>query len=209
MRNRFIMAGVLASALSAAALFAGQDPATTSPSGKIGVINIQQAIAQTGEGRIALEAIQKKYEPKRQELQRRQDEINALQDQIQKQSATLSDEERGRLTRELDEKQRIFKRSQEDDQADFQADTQEAVQRIGQKMVRIIDDYAQKSGYALVIDPAGVQMPVYYVAKGIDITEPVVKLYDSANPAPAAASAAPASSAPKSAATSTPRQPKP
>jgi outer membrane protein len=202
------MMGVLASALSVPALFAGQDPAPTTTSGKIGVINIQQAIAQTGEGRQALEAIQKKYEPKRQELQRRQDEINSLQDQLQKQSATLSDEERGRVSRELDEKQRIFKRSQEDDQADFQADTQEAVQRIGQKMVRIIDDYAQKSGYALVIDPAGVQMPVYYVAKGIDITDPIVKLYDSANPA--AASAAPASSAPKSAAAGgAPKQPKP
>ena len=207
MRNRFIIVGVLAGALSVPALFAGQDPTTTTASAKIGVINIQQAIAQTGEGRQALEAIQKKYEPKRQELQRRQDEINALQDQIQKQSATLSDEERSRLSRELDEKQRVFKRSQEDDQADFQADTQEAVQRIGQKMVRIIDDYAQKSGYALVIDPAGVQMPVYYVAKGIDITDPIVKLYDSANPAPAGASAAPAASAPRSAANTT--KPKP
>src|SRR5579859_880316 len=199
MRNRFTLLSVLASVWCATALFAGQDPSATSASGKIGVINIQQAIAQTGEGKQALDAIQKKYEPKKQELQRRQDEINALQDQLQKQSATLSDEERSRLTRELDEKQRLFKRSQEDDQADFQGDTQEAVQRIGAKMVRVIDDYAQKSGYALVIDPAGVQMPVYYAAKGIDITDPIVKLYDSANPA--AASAASAPSAPRAPAT--------
>lgn len=197
MRNRFTIAAVLASALCATAVFAGQDPTTTSATGKIGVINIQQAIAQTGEGKQALDAIQKKYEPKRQELQRRQDEINAIQDQLQKQGPTLSDEERSRLTREVDEKQRVFKRSQEDDQADFQADTQETVQRIGQKMVRIINDYAQKSGYELVIDPVGVQMPVYYVAKGVDITDPIVKLYDAANPAPAGAASAPASAAPK------------
>ena len=101
MRNRFTLLSVLASVWCATALFAGQDPSATSASGKIGVINIQQAIAQTGEGKQALDAIQKKYEPKRQELQRRQDEINALQDQLQKQSATLSDEERSRLTREL------------------------------------------------------------------------------------------------------------
>jgi outer membrane protein len=194
MRNKFVILGIMAGALWAPALFGAQDPSTTTASGKIGLINIQQAIAQTGEGRQALEAIQKKYEPKRQELQRRQDEINALQDQLQKQSATLSDEERGRLTHELDDKNRLFKRSQEDDQADFQADTQEAVQRIGQKMVRIIDDYAQKSGYELVIDPAGVQMPVYYVAKGVDITDPIVKLYDSTNPAAAPAASAPSAS---------------
>jgi Skp family chaperone for outer membrane proteins len=194
MRNKYVILGVMASALWGPALFGGQDPSTTTASGKIGLINIQQAIAQTGEGKQALEAIQKKYEPKRQELQRRQDEINALQDQIQKQGPTLSDEERGRLSRELDDKNRLFKRSQEDDQADFQADTQEAVQRIGQKMVRIIDDYAQKSGYELVIDPAGVQMPVYYVGKGVDITDPIVKLYDSANPVAAPAVSAPSAS---------------
>jgi len=201
MRNRLTIAAVLASVLCAISVFAGQDPTTTSATGKIGVINIQQAIAQTGEGKLALDAIQKKYEPKRQELQRRQDEINSLQDQLQKQGPTLSDEERSRLTRELDEKQRVFKRAQEDDQADFQADTQETVQKIGQKMVRIINDYAQKSGFELVFDPAGVQMPVYFVGKGVDITDPIVKLYDSANPAPAAAaSAPPASSAPRTAA---------
>src|SRR5579863_2183818 len=147
MRNRLTIAAVLASVLCAISVFAGQDRTTTSATGKIGVINIQQAIAQTGEGKLALDAIQKKYEPKRQELQRRQDEINSLQDQLQKQGPTLSDEERSRLTRELDEKQRVFKRAQEDDQADFQADTQETVQKIGQKMVRIINDYAQKSGF--------------------------------------------------------------
>jgi hypothetical protein len=45
-----------------------------------------------------------------------------------------------------------------------------------------------------VIDPIQVQMPIYYVAKGIDITDSIVKLYDQANPAPASA---PASSAVK------------
>jgi len=191
MRNRLLIWTLLAIALFATGLAAGQDPtASAQAPDKIGVVSIQQAIAATGEGKQAIDQLQKKYEPKRQLLQRDQDAINALQDQLQKQSATLSDEERARLTRELDEKQRIFKREQEDDQADFQADQQETFNRIGQKMVRIINDYASKNGFALVIDPIQVQMPVYYIAKGTDITEPIVKLYDQANPV-SAASAAP------------------
>jgi len=190
MRNRILIWTMLASALCATTLAAGQDPSTNAPSAeKIGVVSIQQAIAATGEGKQAIDQLQKKYEPKRQTLQRDQDAINALQDQLQKQAATLSDEERARLNRELEEKQRLFKREQEDDQADFQADQQDTFNRIGQKMIRIINDYASKNGFALVIDPIQVQMPVYYVAKGIDITESIVKLYDQANPAPATAAA--------------------
>jgi outer membrane protein len=192
MRKRVFGGTILAIAL-AAVMCAAQDPAPSSE--KVAVINIQQAIAQTGEGKQALDALSKKYEPKRQGLQRQQDEINALQDQIQKQAPTLSDEERARMQRDLDQKQRLFKREQDDDQADWQADNQDAVQRIGQKMVKVINDYALKQAYALVLDDS--QLPVYYVAKGVDITDPIVKLYDQANPAPAsAASSAPAAKPP-------------
>jgi outer membrane protein len=191
MRKEAVCATIFAVAMSAV-LCAAQDPSTGTE--KLAVINIQQAIAQTGEGKLALDELGKKYEPKRQALQRQQDEINALQDQLQKQGATLSDEERGRLTRDLDQKQRLFKRDQDDDQADWQADNQDAVQRIGQKMVKIISDYAQKNSYALVLDDS--QLPVYYVAKGVDITDPIVRLYDQANPA-AAPATAPASSTAK------------
>ena len=196
MKYKVVAGTILATALSAALLAGAQDPSATSGE-KIGVINIQAAILQTQEGKQASSELEKKYEPKRQELQRRQDEINALQQQLQKQGPTLSDDERLRLNRDLSDKQRIFKRMQDDDQSDWQADNQDAVQRIGQKMIKVIDQYAQKNGYTLVLDDS--QLPVYYVAKGIDITEPIIKLYDQTNPA-ASASAAPAKAPAKTAA---------
>lgn len=196
MRSRMVVWMTFLGVLGAATLVAGQDPGTTAGE-KIGVINIQQAIAATGEGKAALSELEKKYGPKREELQRRQDEVNALQDQLQRQAATLSDEERSRLSRDLDQKQRLLKRMQDDDQSDWQADNQDAVQRIGQKMVRVISEYAQKNALALVMDDS--QLPVYYVAKGIDITEPIVRLYDQANPVAAPVAAAPATKATKTA----------
>ena len=113
----------------------GQSPPPSLP-GKIGVINIQAAIAGTGEGKKAFAELEKRYAPRRQELQQLQQEINALTDQLQKQATTLSDDEQRRLNRELQEKQTRFKRMQEDAQADFQADNGDVVNRIGQKMVR-------------------------------------------------------------------------
>lgn len=180
MRNRVSGMIALLGLLTCPVVLRGQNPVSAPSPGKIAALNFQEAIANTAEGKKAISDLQKKYQPRQQELQRQQQEIGALQDQLQKQATTLSDEERLRLTRELDDKQKLFKRSQEDATADFQADQQDMLRRLGQKMGRVINDYAQQNGCALVVDYA--QIPIYYVAKDIDITEEIVKRFDAANP---------------------------
>jgi outer membrane protein len=191
MRKR-LLSLILLSVLVCPSLVRSQDQPPSVTAGRVGVINIQEAIVGTAEGKKALGEIQKKYEPRRNDLQRQEQEIAALQDQLQKQVNTLSDDEKLRLQRELDEKQRLFKRAQEDAQADYQNDNQEAIRRVGQKMVRVINEYAQQNGFALVVDDS--QLPVYFVAKGNDLTEVIMKRYDAANPAasPSTSSSPPA-----------------
>jgi outer membrane protein len=177
--------------------------------GKVGVINLQQAIADTQEGKKAFTDIQKKYQPRQQDLQRQQQEIQALQEQLQKQAATLSDEERVRLGRELEDKQKLFKRAQEDATAEYQADNQDALRRLGRKMVQIINDYAQKNGYSLILEEAQVQP--YFLTPDVDLTEEIAKRYDAANPVEGAATSgaapAPAAGTAKPAATPPPAKP--
>src|SRR5437879_875971 len=175
MKSRNCVFAVLAGLLAAPAVLLAQSPA---PEGmKVGVLNMNVAVSETGEGRKGLQEIQTKYQARSQDLQKQQQEIQSLNDQLQRQSATLSDEERLRLTRQLDEKQKIFKRAQEDYQSDLQADEQDAVRRIGLKMDRIVKDYAQQNGFALVIE-GGPQ---------VDLTEELVKRYDAAYPVDAPA----------------------
>ncbi len=180
MKNRIFTLANLLGLLVWPLLSWAQEPAAN-PS-KIKIISIQEAIANTAEGKKALAEITKRFQPRQQDLQRQQQEIQALTDQLQKQATTLSDEEQRRLTRQLEEKQRIFKRATEDADADYRAEGQDVIQRIGRKMVPLINEYAQQNGLLLVIDPAAAQVPVYYLAKDIDITEEMVKRYDGANP---------------------------
>jgi outer membrane protein len=196
MKNRLIaLTALLAVLVGPLSLRAQSAP---SAQNKIGVINIQAAIANTAEGKKVFTDLQKKYQPRQQELQRLQQEIQAIQDQLTKQSATLSEEEQGRLSREAEEKQKLLKRSSEDAQTDFNHDRDEAINKVGQKMVKIINDYASQNGFALVLDDA--QIPIYFASKDIEITEEIVKRYDAANPMaeagvtakPAAHTAAPA-----------------
>jgi outer membrane protein len=187
MKKRVAFIAPLLGFLMSPALARGQSPTTST--GKVGVINIQEAILSTAEGKKAMGDLQKKYQPRQAELQRLQQDIQALNDQLQKQSTTLSDDEQRRLSRELEEKQKLFKRQSEDFNTDAGADRDEAIRRIGQKMVGVIKDYAQQNGYALVVD--GAQIPVYYASTDIELTDLIVKRYDAANPVADAQGAAP------------------
>ncbi|HUY12904.1 MAG TPA: OmpH family outer membrane protein [Terriglobia bacterium] len=192
MKNRLISFSVMLAALGLPLMLHGQGtPSATGSS--VAVINIQQAIATSAEGKQALDELQKKYQPRRQDLQQQQQAISALQDQAQRGATTLSDDEKFRLSHEIQDKQRLFKRAQEDANSDFQADSQEIIQRIGKKMVQVINKYAQGHGLSLVLDDS--QLPLYYVAKGTDITAAIVKLYDQANPIAAATNSGSASPA--------------
>jgi outer membrane protein len=187
MRSRLESIRVLACLLGCSALGLSQSPSPTaaSPTGvKIGVINMQGAIANTGEGKKAFSDLQKKYEPRQHALQQLQQEIASKQDQLQRQNTTLSDDEQRRLTHEIETDQTRLKRMQEDVQADAQADQQEVVNRIGQKMVRLMNDYAQQNGYSIIMD-GGPQTALYYVAPQIDLTEIMIKRFDAANPSEA------------------------
>ena len=175
---------------------------TSGGAGKIGLINIQEAILSTGEGKRGMADLQKKYQPRQQDVTKLNQDIQGLTDQLQKQAATLSDDEQRRLNRDLEEKQKLLKRTTEDAQADFATDRDEMFRRIGQKMVKIIDDYARQNGFSLVLGSD--QIPIYFAAKEVDLTDAIVKLYDAANP-----TEAPVSGGPATPRTGAPAAPKP
>src|SRR5690349_2027825 len=122
-----------------------------------------------------------KYEQRETEIHQRQDDVQDLQQQLQQQMTTLSPDEQSRMQHDLQEKQTVLQRLEQDAQSAFQYDRDTLMRDLGQKMVKVIDQYASAHGYALVID--GSQVPVYYAAKGVDITPEIVKLYDSSHAA--------------------------
>src|SRR5215218_9579091 len=71
--------------------FAALAHAQAAPS-KVAIISVQQAILQTKDGQKASAALQAKFLPKRQQLEKKQADIQALQDQMKKGSATMSEE---------------------------------------------------------------------------------------------------------------------
>lgn len=190
--NKFARLFVVAALMSIGA-FAQTGNATAAPSGpaKIGIINIQQAIVATNEGRRDLEALQKKFEPKQTELQNLNKEVSDMQNQLKTQGDKLNEEARNNLVKNIDTKQKSLQRSFEDAQADFQGQQNEIVQRIGTKIMDILDKYAKDNSFTVVLDVSTAQSPVLWAAQTTDITKPVVDAYNAQSgvAAPATASA--------------------
>jgi outer membrane protein len=158
---------------------------------KIGVVNIQQAISESAEGKKEIDGLQAKFAPKQVELKGLNDDVENLKKQYQAQAEKLSDEEKGRQAKAIDTKQKALQRNYEDAQAEFQQAEQDVINRIGAKMVSVLEKYANANGFAVVLDVSNPQTsPVLWATQGTVITKELVDAYDKANPSGASAPAA-------------------
>jgi Skp family chaperone for outer membrane proteins len=183
-------------------------PAPTGP-GKVGAINIQDAIFASNEGRRDMDALQKKYEPKQAELKNQNDELEALKKQLETQGPKLNDEAAASLKKQIDSKQKTFERAMQDAQEEVGNQQQEIAGRILSKMAPVIVKYSQENGFTMIIDTSKPwpQSPVlWWNPDAVDITKNVVDLYNVqsgvAAPAAPASGTKPAAKAP---ATTTPK----
>lgn len=180
--------------------------------GKVAVINIQGAIVSTKDGQKAASELDAKTQPKKKELEQKQNEINGLQDQFNKGQNTLSDATKNDLYKSIESKKKSLQRDVEDAQAELEEDQQKILQQLGQKMMAVIERYARDNSYTLVVDVSNPQTPVLYASPSIDITKEIVELYDKSAAAMSAPAAAPkAAPAPTGSAapTAAPRPPAP
>ena len=199
---RLLPAMALAVIFSVPALAQTTAPAAaTAPAvAKVGIINIQAAIVNSNEGQRDFESLQKKFDPKRQELEGLNKEVDDLQKRLNTQGDKLNDEARNDLLRQIDTKKKTLQRNYEDANTDLQAQQNEIANRIGQKLVVLLDKYAKDNNFTVILDVSGQSSPVLWAASSVDITKPVVDAYNSesgvAAPAKPAAAAKPATPAP-------------
>ena len=167
-----------APATSAAAPATTAAPATGGV--KVGIIDIQQAIVGTNEGARDFETLQKKFEPKRNELAGLNTEIENLKKQLNTQGDKMNEEARATLLKSIESKQKVLQRTGEDAQNDFQQQQNEIAQRILQKMAPVIDKYAKSNGYGLLFDSSNPwpQGPLLWATAGVDLTKVIVDAYN-------------------------------
>src|SRR5580704_13874391 len=149
---------------------------------KIAVIEYEQATAATNEGQRALQALQKKYEPQKTQLQALQTEIESLTKQLQSAPATMSEEEKASRARTIDTKQK--QRDGDDATNAFNAEMQDTLGAIAKKVGPVVIKYVQDNGYTMLLDNTGQQggLSVLWTQPGTtDISQAIVDAYNASS----------------------------
>ena len=166
-----------------AATWAQAAPAAAAATVKtVGIINLRGAIGSTAEGKQASAELQSQFAPRSTEIDALTKQINDLQQKLQAGQGKLSQEEETRLTAEGQRLTQRLDRRRNDFQEDATAAQQEVLERIGRKMVDVLDRYARENGFSVVLDTSGQNSPILYASNQVDVTQDIIRLYDQQYP---------------------------
>jgi len=158
---------------------AGAAPAGVPAPARVAVINLQQAVLESAEIQKAQAAMEAKYKPRQQDLEKAQKELQGIQQQLQAGAGKLTAQGEADLTAQGQKKQREIQRMTDDLQADVNSDRNEILGTSSRKMAEIVKKLAEEKGYDVVVD---VSTTIYYKA-ALDITAEALAAYNKAYPA--------------------------
>ncbi len=195
LKMRFVVPVFAALALSSIAAAQTASKAADVPA-KVGVIDFQGAIAGTAEGKKDAAQLQGEFAPRQNELAGISKQIDDLNTKLRTGQNTLSDDEKARIQTQINQLTQSGQRKQQDLSDDMNAREQDFVQEIGSKMVQVVDKYAKENGYSVIIDGGSQSSTVVWAAPQVNITEPIISLYDSTYPVKTSSTSAPSSTTP-------------
>jgi outer membrane protein len=181
-RFAFRSAALLASALLGSVAIHAQSAPGAAASGKVGVVDVRQAIVATSEGKQASAELQSQFAPRQSELEGLNKQISDIRQRLSVGAEKLSADEGARLQRQGEVLSRQLQRKQDEYQEDVNAAQADVVDRIGRKLVDVLDRYSRENGFVIVFDSSAQNSPVLYKSTQIDVTQDIVRLYDQAYP---------------------------
>jgi len=180
-------------ALGAAALLSA---APASPAElKFAVVDYGKLMQEAPQAKAVSDALRNEFTPRQRDLQAQQAAVKAKEDRLEKDGATMTQDQRARADKELRDGARDFSRKQSELQDDFNARKNEEMSRLQRVLIEEVRTYAKAQGFDLVFADG-----VIYSTPTLDITPAILAALQShaGRAAPAAApSTTPSPTSPK------------
>jgi outer membrane protein len=149
---------------------------------KIAVVDFQKLAVESPQGKAVQESIRAEFAPRQRTLAAQEQALKSREDKYQKDSATMTEDQRVRAEKELRDSARDFERSKAEAQDDFNARRNEALSRLQRTIIEEVRTYGKSQNYDLILDQGG----VIYNASAADITPAVLSALQARGAAPAA-----------------------
>jgi outer membrane protein len=149
-------------------VFTSQSYAEGAP--KIGAVQVLKVLEQSPQYQVADKALNKEFEPRSKVLITEQTKIKDLEDKLGKDRAIMSEAEIGKLERNILEKRRDYKRSQDEFREDLNFRRNEELAKIQKLIFEAIQKVAKENNYDLVLSEG-----VIYASSKTDMTALVIE----------------------------------
>jgi outer membrane protein len=169
--------GVVVAAL-AAPMFA-----QTAAPARVAVIDVQKVLAQSTAGKAALERLKKMQDERVARAKKMDEEVQALDAQINQKKMSLSEEKLAEMTKDLSDKKISMQRYAQDADREVQEARDRSLQELEKQIMPLINQIGKEMGFAAIFNKF--ESGLVYASDAIDITDMVVKRF---NEMPAAAS---------------------
>jgi len=143
---------------------------------KAGVVNSQEILEKSVEGKKAISQLEEKNRKTQQDLAKLDDQIRQLETRLNTQGLTMTQEAIISLSADLDRKRTERQRMAEDATKEMQELQQRLYLKIQNEVMPIINKLGQEKGLDLILDLRA--SGVLYFNPVIDLTSEVIKRYD-------------------------------
>ena len=137
---------------------------------KVGFVNIPAVLEKAPQAEKAKKRLEQKFSPRDKQLVAQQKEIQGMEEKMAKDASVMSDTERNNLEKDIQNKKRDAKRSQQEFSEDFNASRNEELGKLQRQIVEAVRAIAKEKNYDLLLTDG-----VIYANDQIDITAEVQK----------------------------------
>ena len=169
--SRTILKAVVAAMIVAAAL-----PAVAQT--KVAVIDVQRVVSESDPGKEALQQLKALQDAKIAEGQTLQQEITALQEQINKQRFTVSEDKLAEMSKQLEDKNIAMRRFEDDAKRELEDARRRQLGGLEAKILPIINTLGEEQGFTLIFNKF--QSGLVYADETVDITDQVIQRFNTA-----------------------------
>jgi outer membrane protein len=155
-----VLSGVVALAAAAAPAWADL---------KIGVVNYSKLMQESPQAKAAQDALRGEFAGKQKELQTQQQTLKSKEDSLQRDSATMTADQRTAAERDLRDGNRELQLKVQQYQDDFNARQNEELSKLQKTLVEEVQNYAQGQKFDLVLADG-----VIFASPVLDITPQVL-----------------------------------
>lgn len=181
-------------AVSLAAVVSAQSAPGAAPTVRVAVIDVERLVRDSALGKEAFNRVKKVNDEKKGEADRLQKELRDLEQKLANQGQSLTDDKREELQKQYQEKAIDFKSFQEKASRDLDQAQKKELADLERRVFPIISQIGKERGFTLIFNKF--QSGLVFADDAADITEDVLKRFNTQVAVPAAAAAAPKNPAP-------------